>query len=495
MQVAGYCLNKISKMKLQGVTYIANSKQILRSISTEIQEKTTTCIIGKTGSGKSTLGKILAGVLHPTEGTLESPASTSQFVEQQDNFFSLSSMRETYYGQRYENFWTSNVPLVSNYLSECDSILFDTLRIKPLEQRKLLQLSNGERKRVQLAYALMHNPNLLVLDQPYIGLDAESQEILTKTLSNLHGTTTIVIITNSSTIPHFTDNIIELEEGRMVQNTLFNTFTKSKEITLNYSTKTELHLPPPHSEPKQYNTVVRMQDISVAIGGTAILSNISWHIKQNEKWLLTGHNGAGKSTLLSLITGDNPKAYNNNITLFDKPRGSGESIWDIKQKIGFVSPELHLYFMRKNKLTAFSETYRANNLDCLSVVTSGFNDEVGFSSKVSAKEKSIAQQWMKNLHLQQLVNKQFSEVSLGEQRMLLLIRTIIKQPHLLILDEPCQGLDAEQVRYFLSILESLSANIMTTMIYVTHNAAEIPNCITHELTLKNGSIDNIGTSK
>ncbi|HLK30794.1 MAG TPA: ATP-binding cassette domain-containing protein, partial [Puia sp.] len=189
---------------------------------------------------------------------------------------------------------------------------------------------------------------------------------------------------------------------------------------------------------------------------------------------LSGPNGAGKSTLLSLVTADNPQAYANEIYLFNKRRGTGESIWDIKKNIGFVSPELHLYF-------DFSAT-------CFEVVASGLFDTIGLFRQLNHQQEEKVLLWLKLFQLDNVKSKRLSQVSVSEQRKTLLARALIKTPPLLILDEPCQGLDDEQTDYFKNLINQICEAFDTTLVYVSHYKNQIPECVHHFLQLENGDV-------
>ncbi|MFV0590315.1 MAG: ABC transporter ATP-binding protein [Draconibacterium sp.] len=233
-----------------------------------------------------------------------------------------------------------------------------------------------------------------------------------------------------------------------------------------------------------------MRDVQVAYGGKKVLDGIDWEVKTGTRWVLSGHNGAGKTTLLSLITADNPQAYSNDLVLFDRKRGSGETVWEIKEKIGFVSPELHLYFLRHRGISkpASDSELSTNSLSCIDVVLSSFKNEVGFNTTYSKIQLIKAQKWLEILGMGKREKASFLHASLGEQRTILLARALVKSPDLLILDEPCQGLDAEHTKRFIRLLNHICLHDQTTMIYVTHRKEEIPECVTHVLELENGRI-------
>ena len=221
-----------------------------------------------------------------------------------------------------------------------------------------------------------------------------------------------------------------------------------------------------------FSTIISMENVSIRYGEKQVLNNVNWTVLPGERWALLGPNGAGKSTLLSLINGDNPQAYANQIVLFDRKRGSGESIWDIKKKIGFVSPELHQYFPAESS--------------CLQVIESGFYDTLGLFRPSNPEKAALALRWMTVLKIEGHARKPLKQVTASTQRLCLLARALVKNPPLLIFDEPCQGLDEQQQRYFKYLLETICSISNTTLIYVTHYQHEIPNVVTQVLRLEEG---------
>jgi molybdate transport system ATP-binding protein len=219
-----------------------------------------------------------------------------------------------------------------------------------------------------------------------------------------------------------------------------------------------------------FETAVKMEKVQIKYGSKTILSDFSWKVKRGERWAIKGPNGSGKSTLISLITADNPQAYSQDITLFDRKRGTGESIWDIKRKIGYLSPELHLYFKEGGS--------------CFSVVASGLFDTLGLFKRLSEEQMAQANHWMQVMGIVHLKERSFLQISGGEQRMVLITRALVKNPELLILDEPCQGLDRVQTDHLKSVLDYLAANSEMTLLYVSHYDRDIPSCVNQVLELK-----------
>ena len=213
-----------------------------------------------------------------------------------------------------------------------------------------------------------------------------------------------------------------------------------------------------------------MEHVSIKYGNRTILKDQDWEVRNGEKWALFGPNGAGKSTLLSLIYADNPQSYANTLYLFDRKRGSGESIWDIKKRIGYVSPEMHLFYME--------------NVPVLNIVSSGFFDSIGLFRKCTERQQQVALAWMRVFGIEELKDRSFLTLSSGEQRLALLARAFVKDPDLFILDEPLHGLDDRNRQLTREIISAFCRRKDKTMIMVTHYAEELPDVITHNLFLK-----------
>lgn len=484
-------------IKAEQIGLKIDGKNLLNNVSFQLSAGSLTALVGASGAGKTLLAKVLAGQITPTEGKLSIAAgSTIAMVEQQDNFFAQTGLQHTYYSQRYEYFEGREVPLVAHLLgidieSWRDDVLLSDIvammHIEVLLDREILLLSNGERKRLQIALAWMQQADVYIFDQPFVGLDIYSQNMFRQLLIRLKSEgKTILLLCDPQEIPRFADRVLELEKGKLVGNLSLDDFVEKDSDVSSPPAFGALQLLNDTSLPT-YGDVVRMKGVNVRSGEKLILQDIDWTVRDYQRWLLAGHNGSGKSTLLSLITADNPQGYNNDLVLFGQARGSGESIWEIKKKIGFVSPELHLYFLRQTKLTAFKSSIK-HSIACMDVVLSGFEDEIGFSSQHNEYQRKQAEEWLKILRVEHLARQQFATISLGEQRILLLIRALIKNPPLLILDEPCQGLGRSQSERFVELLDYVCASLDSTMIYVTHRPDEIPSCITHVLELENGRV-------
>jgi molybdate transport system ATP-binding protein len=491
-------------LKLSNLSLKIAGERLIKDISFELKKGEALAITGASGSGKTLLGKLLAGQIAASSGKLVFQNQPKRLmVDQQDHFIFFSGRRSMHYGQRYESSGMENVPTVKAFLQKFQPgnngeaaihLVMEQMEIAHLAGRKILELSNGERKRVQLATALLQKPDLLVLDQPFVGLDFHSREKLDSLLELLAETgICLVIICDPKHIPAYVHWVAELKDGALKQFTERENYRPQTE-TMDFGLQdTSSHLFSLLPKPKEaFGNIVLMRQVNVKIGEKQILDNINWQVKAGEQWALLGPNGAGKTTLLSLITADNPQGYNNHLILFDRQRGSGESIWDIKQRIGFVSPELHLYFLRGagifNTVPGLSgPSHQAYSpLTCLDVALSGFRDEVGSVSPSTDHQRGLASAWLSILKIDRVKKRLFIHVSLGEQRLVLLARALVKSPALLILDEPCQGLDHQQTARFTQLLDTVCRHLQTTLIYVTHHPDEIPVCANHLLELENG---------
>lgn len=220
--------------------------------------------------------------------------------------------------------------------------------------------------------------------------------------------------------------------------------------------------------------LVHMEQVSVSYDDERVLKDISWTLREGERWALLGANGAGKTTLMSLIVADNPQAYANRIELFGVQRGSGESIWQIKQRIGWVSPELHIFYHKQ--VTAFD------------VVCSGFFSSNGLHRSCSAAQQNLVHDWMRALEIYDLQKTPFNRLSSGQQRMVILARSLVNFAPLLVLDEPCQALDDHYQQRLIRFIERLCSVTPVAMIYVTHVRDEMPSSITHFMLLEQGEV-------
>ncbi|MEZ0540901.1 ATP-binding cassette domain-containing protein [Fibrella arboris] len=441
-------------------------------------------IMGPSGSGKSLLLDVLAGrttlqsgqLLHPV-----GPLKTSvELVARDYSFDWRIASAAQFYQQRYNTQTVDTAPTVRDVLqgqvrppgtidlasapvpppAYTEAWLIEVatqLNITYLLDRRLTSLSNGETRRTLLARSLLKRPRILLLDNPFVGLDADSRAQLHETVNRVaQAGVSLVMVVDERDVPACITNRLVLEgAGDAVGPGLL--------------------APGPTASPTPFTYAVQMRNVTIRYGEKTVLHGIDWAVRRGEKWALLGANGSGKSTLLSLITADNPQAYANDFDLFDRKRGTGESIWSIKAHIGFVSPELHLYFPRQ--------------LNVWDVVASGLFDTMGLFRKLTPEQRTRIDEQLRQLGLNELRDELLAALPVGQQRWVLLARALVKRPPLLVLDEPTQGLDATQTAQFRQLVEQLCAvNPAQTLIYVTHYTDELPAAITHTLRLDSGRI-------
>ena len=469
----------MSILQVENLTVTIQSKIIFENVSFEIQKGKQYAIVGPSGSGKTALLLCLAGKYFYKGSIRTRPGVAIVLVEQQHHFKNLSNTSSFYYQQRFNSMDAADAMTVQEYLADLDSssidyVFYELLGIPKLLHKPLIQLSNGENKRVQLIRALMQNPDILLLDNPYLGLDIAARAGLNKILESIiKRGITLIAVTGAQLIPGIITDVIELREKNFrLLNPAF--YVPGDSIQLENKNIDKRLLDELVSEDGIFDYAIKMKNVHVQYYDNVILDEINWEVKKGERWSLSGPNGAGKSTLLSLINADNPQAYANEIYLFDKRRGRGESIWDIKKKIGFVSPELHLFFDSSN--TVFN------------VVASGLFDTIGLFRVVNEEQTTTITKWMKLLQVTHFSNQLLKNLSLGNQRLVLLARALVKDPPLLLLDEPSQGLDGEQAQLLKNLVEQICEHSNKTLIYVTHLKEEIPSCVTKFTQLENGRV-------
>ena len=315
------------------------------------------------------------------------------------------------------------------------------------------------------------------MDNPFIGLDAQTRDQLKellKTLSEEQALQIILVLSKSDDIPDFITHIVEVKDMTVMPKVTREQYITGRlgfpsHILSNEKRQTILSLPYSNRE-YSATEVVKMNKVSIRYGKRTILKELDWTIKNGERWALGGQNGSGKSTLLSLVCADNPQGYACDIELFGNKRGSGESIWDIKKHIGYVSPEMHRAYQR--------------NMPAIRIVASGLKDSVGLYVKPSEEDYNICRLWMNIFGLEGKEEAHFLQLSSGEQRLVLLARAFVKDPELLILDEPLHGLDNMNRRLVKDVIETYCERLNKTLIMVTHYKEELPRCIDHSIYLE-----------
>ena len=421
-------------------------------------------IIGRNGSGKSMFVDILTG-RHPAF-----PDMVEYGFDEPYNNLKHITFRDTYGGDNDKTYFLQQrwnqmeideeTPTVGSKLEEAFKLagedtperralqkhIYELFHLEPLLDKYIILLSSGELRKYKLASSLFTNPKVLIMENPFIGLDADTRDQLKALLGMLakeQGLQIILVLAKTDEIPDFITHIVEVKEMKVLPKVRWS---------------------------QQTNEVIRFNKVSIRYGERTILKDLDWTVHQGEHWSLSGQNGSGKSTLLSLVCADNPQSYACDISLFGHKRGSGESIWDIKRHIGYVSPEMHRSYKQ--------------NIPALQIVASGLKDSVGLYVRPTEAEKEQCRKWLTTFGVGDLADRRFMEMSSGEQRLVLLARAFVKEPDLLILDEPLHGLDDLNRRMVKDLVDEYCKNPAVTLIYVTHYQEELPHCIDHALFLE-----------
>ena len=443
-------------------------------------------IIGRNGSGKSMLVDMITG-RHPLY-----PDMIKYAFEEPYNNIKHITFRDTYGGDNDRTYFLQQrwnqmeideeTPTVGRKLEEAFLLagedtpkrrefqkhIYELFHLDNLLDKYIILLSSGELRKYKLAANLFSKPKVLIIENPFIGLDAETRDQvkeLLKMLTEEQDMQIILVLSKMDEIPDFITRVIKLDNLRFVPEIKVKTDFQIEHCPHAIQVQHESTIPPIPQ------LVIMFNHVTIQYGERTILKDLDWVVLKGEHWALSGQNGSGKSTLLSLVCADNPQSYACNISLFGHQRGSGESIWDIKKHIGYVSPEMHRSYKQ--------------NIPALQIVASGLKDTIGLYFTPTQQEKNQCLEWMDVFGIKHLADRKFLEMSSGEQRLVLLARAFVKSPDLLILDEPLHGLDLCNRNMVKAIVDRyMYDDPDRTLIYVTHYENELPNCIDNSLYLE-----------
>ena len=496
------CFRLGDRLVFQGTTWI-------------LREQEQWAIIGPNGAGKSIFADGLRGRLPLVSGEMTYHFSGLNGASAEDTIghVTFADRKKDLHGAVVQSRWTSfeqeGSRLVEGFLSYDSVMEINPFEVKAGQQkprrqfqrrlaqatrllgiesflrRTLLSLSNGERQRVQIARALAQPLRLLILDEPYVGLDVAAQKHFHELLENLLMTRLRVLLVTARVedLPEHVTHLLRVEDCQVIaagpRATVMETWPRlrgapPRQIREPRSIADRHDLSHGLQHPSG-ETIVQLDRVTVRYGAVTVLKDLSWTVKQGESWALLGPNGSGKTTLLSLIQGDHPQAYMNRVMVFGRQRGTGESLWELKRRIGWVSPELQLHFN--------------DNVSVLDAVLSGLFDTIGLFERPSRSQVAAARQWLARFDLLPHGEAPVYSLSAGLQRLTLLARALVKNPPLLILDEPCQGLDLPHRDCFIRTVDDLIRSKSTTAIFVTHRQEEIPPSIKRVLRLSKNASD------
>lgn len=475
-------------MQLTNASVTINGHAVLKDLSWSIESGTHWQVLGTNASGKSTLARLLSGDLEADRGHIDRQGKQVQWL-------SLESQQALYERELYRDdtdfmdqldTGTPVRELLTEIAPESDHFrqVCEQLDLTRLLDRGYRLLSTGEGRRVMLARAMLAQPDMLILDEPFEGLDRDSVANLRALLANgqIEHTQLVLLVNQSEDLMSSFGHLVLMHQGEFLFQGPMPEDTQLIWQALEAQQPTEVDLP---AVPAEYqlghwqadDALVRLQDGFVQYGDNFQFKGLNWTLKPGEHTQIAGPNGCGKSTLLGLLTGDHPQCYRNDLNLLGFQRGQGESIWQIKKHIGFVSGNLH-------------RDYRVGG-NVLTAVVSGLTDSIGVYQAVGEAERNLAKHWLKLIGLQDSASRAFRSLSMGEQRLVLIARALIKQPPLLILDEPTQGLDDFNRFYVLSLVEKMIAAGSTTLLFVSHRQDEHLPFISRLLTFEKSEHEGV----
>ena len=486
-------------------------------VNITFSEKEQIAIIGENASGKSLLIDIITEK-HPlllNHVKFDFSTSVSQMVSDNVKYITFRDSygtNDSYYQLRWNHHEEDNSPIVGDVLEEVFEIsekaaqlnhkltseelkiiseerkklrhrLIEMFNLKPLLDKRTSLLSSGELRKLQITKALLSNPKVLIIDNPFIGLDVTARQQFKDLLSTLASETelmVILVLSKIDDIPDFITHVVCVEDKTVGNKISLDEYKQNCRIEYSNILTEEkrnaiLNLPYSDSafEATQYSSmkkVIEFKDVTIKYGNRTILNKLNLSVNCGDRVALSGENGAGKSTLLSIVCADNLQAYANKIVLFDRIRGTGESIWEIKKHIGYISPEMHRSYMK--------------DIASIEIVASGLSDSIGLYYKPKATQIGQCEFWMNIFGIEHLRDRTFLTLSSGEQRLVLLARAFVKDPSLLILDEPMHGLDMKNRQLVKEIIETFCRRKGKTLITVSHYEDELPDCITNKVYLK-----------
>lgn len=460
-------------------------------INFNLKEDEHIAVIGLNGSGKSTLIQTVTGQLFLREGKLSFDFGPTAHRYNSENIRYVTfndaygtATADYYYQQRWNSQDCELSPCVEKILSreKCGQSswkehVYSILGIDTMRNKQIVSLSSGELRKLHIAKLLLSEPKVIILESPFIGLDAPSRSQLAELLRQLTdtGVQIILVVSAPQDIPAFITHVYEVADMQCGPKYTLQEYLSLETMTARRLNVYDSSIILPTSADNDANRcsakeIVNFKKVSIRYGERTIIDNLDWKILNGEKWALSGSNGSGKSTLLSLICADNPQAYTQNITLFDHKRGTGESIWDIKRHIGYVSPEMHRAYLK--------------DIPAAAIVASGYYDTIGLYRQLTTTQMEECRAWLQVFGIDHLRDRSFVKLSSGEQRLLLLARTMVKDPALLILDEPLHGLDTINKERVRAIISAFAERPGKTIIYVTHYPEELPRCIDKTLILR-----------
>jgi molybdate transport system ATP-binding protein len=487
---------------VDGITVRLRDRWLLSGLTWRINTGEQWAIIGPNGAGKTTLAKAIAGLLPVVQGKIHyhtfggiPPTDVIAYVasDARRDLWRRERDRQhaSAFAGRFDEATTARELIELSFgdrgLSAADRFhladVTDRFGLQALLDRPAMAISTGEMCRLEIVREMVRRPRMLILDEPFEGLDQPSRHELLALFHHLaaSGLPIVTITHRADEILPATTHVLTIEAGRMIS---AGPLAKHQPLLLparaTRPAAPERYRPvTPRAQGSErrrsgHPPLIDMQSVTVRYGGVRVLDRFSWTVGANDHWAVTGPNGAGKSTLLKLITGECLQVYANRIRLFGKDRGVEQDLWEIRAKLGVVSHDLAVAYQK--------------HMSTLDVVCSGFFGTVGLYRHCDDPQRKTAAEWLARLGMAGLSGVPFNQLSQGQRQMVLIARAMVKAPHVLILDEPCAGLDPDNRQMVLAIVEQIGRKGATRLIFVSHDDNDIPGCTTHRLRMDRGRV-------
>jgi molybdate transport system ATP-binding protein len=429
-------------VRLDNVDVKIAGTTILRGIDWRLEAGACWGVIGANGSGKSTFLALVAGELWPAphqgsriydfgrgaerDAVAARRAITLVGHELQDRFTRLD------WNFRTEDIVLSGVvrtdiPRRNTRAADRNRVgaLLEQLDLDHLASRRFLELSRGEQRRVLIARALAFEPRVLVLDEPASGLDASARADLNELIARAAATAAVVCSAHEAhDLPDVVSDVLVLAHGTIAARGPRAQFALATHATVEHAA---------HSvEPRSRSSgpaLVEIEHADVWLSGRRILEDLCWRLEAGEQWLIKGRNGAGKSTFLKLLHGQMRAARGGTVRWPALAQGvAPPNVWRLRRRIGYVSAELQAEYR-----------YAATVREC---IASGLDSSIGLTRRLTASEEDATRELLERFALTTFAARPLTTLSYGQMHRVLLARTLVNRPRLLLLDEPWQGLDA-----------------------------------------------------
>ena len=465
-------------------------KWVLRDITWHLKPGERWALLGENGAGKTQLLKLLSGDIWPAPTRAMTAMRSYRAGRQAVDLLDAKPRIAYLGGERQDKYvryaWNLRArDVVATGLHRTDLLLSPVTRtearkvagmlracgIPRLAAREFLSLSYGEKRLVLLARALVQQPDWLLLDEVYNGLDGEYRRRVDSVLASLRakGQSWIATAHRAIDVPPGTRSLIELSEGRI---------GRMKRLSAADLARLRAHAAESPTRPSRRRceprgttaacgpVLLRLSNVDLYVGHRAVLRAVNWQLRQGEHWSVFGANGAGKSSFLKLLYGDLSPALGGKIERVGYPAGT--PIFEWKRRVGYVSPELQSHY--------------AMDVELMELVASGRHSSIGLAAPMTAADLKNARDWLALFKLLKLARRRARELSYGQLRRALIARAMAANPKILLLDEPCTGLDPIQRAAMKRLLERLMQRHVT-IVAAVHHAEDLPRGMTRGLHL------------